>query len=479
MSLQYKVFDVLIIGSGLAAVATALHTDPSLRVLLVTKGDMAEANSDMAQGGIATAQFEKDARSHLEDTMFASKQTADRERVRLLVEEGRTLVDDLADYGVEFDRDGDRIALGREGAHSCHRVVHMGGDETGRHLMARLRERLPDHVTVLEQTLIDTLHVTDGRVTGASGFQGDMPFTVQAGAVVLATGGIGGLIDWTSNCKTVTGDGLVLAARAGAELRDLDQIQFHPTLLMDDVPVLVTEALRGAGAVLVDEAGRELMRRHPLKSLAPRDEIARAITEHDGTVYLDTSGVERLPQRFPKFVEECERRGLPLTHVPVRPGLHFHMGGVAVDENGRTSVPGLYAVGEVASTGVHGQNRLASNSLLECWVFGKRVAAALQIRFGPVLPRRAHSYDLDEAAYARLRQELGETVTVFPSRRRLSGMLRRLDHLPYGQRATRHARERTLQIEAARLVVQAMLQRMENEEREQAFDEAAASNFFM
>ncbi|WP_255415370.1 FAD-binding protein [Exiguobacterium sp. AM39-5BH] len=387
------------------------------------------------------------------------------DRVYTLVEEGRSAIRDLERFGVVFDREGAEYAVGREGAHGMNRIFHVGGDETGRHVMATLRRQLPDNVTVMEHVLIDSLVKTDGRVTGATGFNGETRLHVQAGAVVLATGGIGGLIDWTSNCRSVTGDGLVLADEIGARLTNLSRIQFHPTLLAVDSPHLVTEALRGAGATLVDASGRHVMAHHPLGSLAPRDEVARSLTRHDGTVYLDTSRVERIDERFPKLVETCRMYGLDSTRIPVRPGLHFHMGGVDVDVDGRTTVAGLYAVGEVADSGVHGKNRLASNSLLECWVFGKRVAAAVTVEEKPFTVNETTVYEVSDDLFRRYRQQIGEWLTISPQIGEIVSFLENTQQLAQTKHVSRQLSEQTLSLKAARLLASAVIRTEDSDEQ--------------
>lgn len=463
MSLQLNEIDVLVIGSGLAAVTTALHLPRSWRVVIVTKGEMTEANSDLAQGGIASAHLETSGDAHANDTWLASKMTAQVDRVRLLVEEGRRAIPELEQFGVKFDRDGSTYAVGREGAHGQHRIFHVGGDETGRHVMKTLRDRLPDNVEWLEHVLIDELLQQDGRVIGAAGFHKDARIRIQARAIVLATGGIGGLVDWTSNCRTVTGDGLVLAQAVGAKLSHLERIQFHPTLLSVDVPHLVTEALRGAGARLVDGSGRHVMAHHPLGSLAPRDDVARTLTRHDGPVYLDTSCVSEVARRFPRLAATCRTFRVPIDRIPVRPGLHFHMGGIEVDEDGRTSVRGLYAVGEVAEAGVHGVNRLASNSLLECWVFGKRVAGAIQLGTSDSVESKRVVYDLDEQTFHDYRERIGKWLTIAPDEVEIKHFLEDTQQLPLTKHVTRQLSEQTLQLQAARLLATAIMEEKTDE----------------
>ena len=477
MSLQLKRVDILIIGSGLAGVTVALHLPKTYRVLIVSKNRATLSNSDLAQGGIASSYLESSSIDHAHDTLVASKMTARADRVDSLVEEGRTIVEEMERFGVAFDRDKQgRYRVGREGAHGKHRIFHVGGDETGRHVMTALRERLPQNVEVVENVFIDGLTKADGRVVGAIGFNGNERIVIQAGAVVLATGGIGGLVDWTSNCRSVTGDGLVLASNAGAELSNLAHIQFHPTLLAVDSPHLVTEALRGAGAILVDESGRHVMGHHPLGSLAPRDEVASVLTRHEGPVYLDTSRVTEMALRFPKLWATCQAEQIDVTRVPVRPGLHFHMGGVRVDETGSTNVAGLYAVGEAADTGVHGMNRLASNSLLECWVFGKRVAASLRLGEAAYTVTDVTAYELSAEQFQAYRQQIGKWLTISPEFAEMRSFLENTHQLPRTKHVTRQLAERTLQLEAGRILAHALMRTEES--NEQNFTARAAQAIF-
>ncbi|WP_214881979.1 MULTISPECIES: FAD-binding protein [unclassified Exiguobacterium] len=458
MSLQKERTDILIIGTGLAAVTTALHVPGSLSVLLVSKGGVTESNSDLAQGGIASSYLEETSEAHKEDSMFASNMTSCSARVDILVEEGRQSIEEMERFGVRFDFEEGEYALGREGAHRAHRIFHAGGDETGRHVMRQLRQSLSDNVKMLEHVLVHDLVMKEGRVVGAMAFHKEEVLHIEAGAVVLATGGIGGLIDWTSNAHTVTGDGLVLANRCGAKLTHLQRIQFHPTLLATDEPHLVTEALRGAGATLVDEGGNHVMAHHPLGSLAPRDEVAWVLNEQAGPVYLDTTTVKRLRDRFPKLALTCDKLGIDRHRIPVRPGLHFHMGGIEVDDMGRTGVDGLYAVGEVADTGVHGTNRLASNSLLECWVFGKRVARALQLHDSPFTSSETMAYDIKPDDFRTLRHQIGKWLTISPSLEEMKCFLQNTQSLTLTKHVTRQLSEQTLQLDAARLLAQSILE---------------------
>lgn len=391
--IQHWRSSVVIIGSGVAGLACALALAPT-PVLLLTKTAVPEGGSSpYAQGGIAAAIGEGDSpQSHADDTIDAGAGTVDPERALVLAREGAETVRALIDAGVPFDRttQGD-VALGREAAHSVARIVHAGGDFTGRNLVAALLKMIAatPSVRLVPDCFVIDLARDDGRVFGALAYQAqDGWVQVHANHVVLATGGIGSLWRETTNPAEGTGDGLAIAARAGARLADLEFVQFHPTALLpakrgdgSRLPLL-TEALRGAGALLLDENGRRFMLdEHPMAELAPRDIVARAIARRTAAgerVLLDLRPAlaARGETSFPQALALCGQAGYdPFREpVPVAPAAHYHMGGVVTDACGRTNVDGLWACGEVAMTGVHGANRLASNSLLEGLVFGQRVA---------------------------------------------------------------------------------------------------------
>jgi L-aspartate oxidase len=378
---------VVVVGAGLGGLATAIELAPR-PVLLVTRARLGEdVASAWAQGGIAAAVGEDDRpEDHAEDTLAAGDGLCDPAIVALVTGAAPACVERLRRLGVEFDAGTDgRPLLGREGGHHRRRILHVR-DATGaaitRALVAELR-RTPS-VTVLEGVDVEDLLLRDGAVAGLTARRGQERLRISASAVVLATGGLGGLYARTSNPLGARGDGLAMAARAGAELADLEFVQFHPTALdlgADPMP-LATEALRGEGAVLVNSRGERFMQGlHPLADLAPRDVVARAIfREHAAgrRVFLDARAAlgGSFAERFPTVYAACRQAGLDpgAQPMPVAPAAHYHMGGIAVDANGRSSVPGLWAVGEVAATGLHGANRLASNSLLEALVFGERAA---------------------------------------------------------------------------------------------------------
>lgn len=384
--------DVLVIGSGLAGMTAALELAPRRVTLLTKTAGLPGGSSLYAQGGVAAALGPDDtAAAHAADTVAAGAGLVDPVAADLLTSEGARRVAALAAKGLPFDRDGGGVLhLGREAAHGCARVVHAGGDATGRVAVEWLAAQVQaaDHIRVVAQTFAVDLVTRGERVFGALAWSAADGWRFhRAPHVVLATGGIGAAYARTTNPAEATGDGLAMAARAGALLADLEFVQFHPTALAvdgDGSAPLLTEALRGAGATLLDADGRRFMLdEHPLAELAPRDVVARAVGRRAAageTVLLDLRpALAHEPDGFPTVSALCAEHGFDphQTPVPVAPAAHYHMGGVWTDADGRTSVKGLWACGETACTGVHGANRLASNSLLEALVFGGRVAAAV------------------------------------------------------------------------------------------------------
>ncbi|KYG58381.1 L-aspartate oxidase [Planococcus maritimus] len=382
-------YDVCIIGGGVAGLMLARSLPDSYSIALLTKQHAYAGNTALAQGGIAASISVDDcAQSHAIDTMLASAHHADAERVDILVREGADIVAELLAEGLPYDADRNgQPSLGMEGAHSTRRILHAGGDQTGSMLMQFLLEDSAENITRLPGHQALELIVSQGRCIGVLVSQptGDRTI-IRARHIVLATGGIGQLYCQTSNSSVATGDGLSLAYHAGAVLEDLEFVQFHPTVLTIGGKScgLISEAVRGEGALLVDRNGKRIMAGiHPLMELAPRDVVARAIEWHwqqHGPVYLDARKVAEFAQHFPSIQANCMRHGIDPRYelIPVRPGAHFHMGGVKTDSYGATTVAGLFAIGEVASTGVHGANRLASNSLLEGLVFGRRLAERIK-----------------------------------------------------------------------------------------------------
>jgi L-aspartate oxidase len=364
-------------------------------VLVIAKDSLRESSSEYAQGGIAAALSDDDEiELHEQDTLIAGDGLCNPEAVRTLVEEGPAAIEQLIAWGAEFDRQGTRLAFTREGAHSRSRVLHAHGDSTGREIVRTLRQRAgsSDRVTFQTFSAVTDLLTENGEVTGVAAFEektGRMVL-IQARAVLLATGGLGRVFENTTNPDVATGDGVACAFRAGAAISDIEFIQFHPTALyLPSAPrFLLSEALRGEGAYLRNSAGERFMERyHPLKELAPRDVVSRSLVMElrasgDPSAFLNLTHLPKgfVRERFPRIYETCLRYGVDLetTPAPVRPAAHYAMGGIQTDLWGRTTLPRLYAAGEAACTGVHGANRLASNSLLEGVVFGARAGQAMR-----------------------------------------------------------------------------------------------------
>ncbi len=378
--------DVLVLGAGLAGLYAALHAATGgARVTLVTKGSLQASNSYMAQGGVAAAVGAGDSfEDHAADTIAVGRGLCDPEAVRLLAREGIDRIGDLERLGVRFDRDpAGTLLLGREGGHGRRRILHAGGAATGAAIAGALIARVAEtpHITVMEHTAAIAIAGDGDGCSGAWVLGHDELALVRAHMTLLATGGACALYERTTNPAGATGDGIALAYRAGAAVRDMEFVQFHPTALaVGERAFLISEAVRGEGAVLLNGAGHRFMPDvDPAAELAPRDVVTRSILQllaaGDGA-YLSLRHLDRarVLERFPNLAAGCARAGLDLCAdaIPVAPAAHYLMGGVATDLEGATTIPGLYAGGESASTGVHGANRLASNSLLECFVFSHR-----------------------------------------------------------------------------------------------------------
>ncbi|MDR1923618.1 MAG: L-aspartate oxidase [Planctomycetaceae bacterium] len=381
--------DVLIIGGGLAGFRAALAVDPKLQVLLICKNGLENSNSVHAQGGVATVWAKTDSpEEHIEDTLVAGGELCDRAVVERVVRQGPHEIRKLLEIGTQFDKkDNGEILLGREGGHRSDRILHANGDSTGRELIRSMIEEIKrkPNIRIWENTFALDLLTTGESCRGAIVYwkKHDEKELIWAKQTILASGGIGQLYRETTNPEIATGDGIAIAYRAGAKIRDMEFVQFHPTVLYiaGSSRSLISEAMRGEGAKLVDRKGYRFMPDYDERAeLAPRDVVSRSIVQHmektnSPNVYLDLTHkpADWIYSRFPGIASTCRHFGIDIAkdRIPVRPGAHYLMGGVLVDADGQSSLKGLWAIGEVSSTGLHGANRLASNSLLEALVFGE------------------------------------------------------------------------------------------------------------
>jgi len=382
-------YDYIIVGSGIAGLYTALLAKEQGSVLLITKGSIDDCNTKHAQGGIAAAISKHDsAELHFKDTIAAGDGLCDEKAVRILVDEATDRISDLVNFGVPFDTLNGKVALTLEAAHSVPRILHAGGDATGEHIEVTLSRRVrAAKIKVLENCLATEILVENGRVRGVSAFHCRLgsPDEYECRYLILATGGGGQLFKFTTNSEVATGDGIALAFKAGAEIMDMEFFQFHPTALRlpGVTPFLISEAVRGEGGVLRNAEGYRFMPDYaPEGDLAPRDVVTRSIVaemkkEGSDRVFIDVTHLPPriITARFPHIYRFCLDHGLNITKtpVPVAPAAHYMMGGIKVNTWGETNISGLFAAGEAACTGVHGANRLASNSMLEVMVFAKRI----------------------------------------------------------------------------------------------------------
>jgi L-aspartate oxidase len=388
--------DFIVVGAGVAGLRAAIALAEAGKVLVLAKQELTESATQYAQGGIAVALSDEDEIGlHLQDTIMAGDGIVNQEAARVLVEEGPERIQELIDWGTEFDRSGTKLTFTREAAHSRSRILHAHGDSTGREIGRALHAKAATlkNIAFSEFEFTAALHLEAGRVSGVelTSSKGELHL-VSSVAVLLATGGAGQVYSNTTNPAVATGDGVAMAYRAGAEVSDMEFVQFHPTALyLKNAPrFLLSEALRGEGAVLRNaELDRFMSKYHEMGELAPRDVVARAIAHElevsrmkDPVVYLDMTHLkeDHIKSRFPRIYATCLQYNIDITvdQVPVRPAAHYLMGGVRTGLEGHSSLPGLYAAGETACTGVHGANRLASNSLLEGLVFGARAGRAMR-----------------------------------------------------------------------------------------------------
>ncbi len=492
--------DFLVLGCGIAGVRAAIELARAGHALVLTKGELYESSTEYAQGGIAAALSEDDEVSlHLHDTLQAGDGLCREEAVRILVEEGPHLIHELIEWGMKFDRNGTKLAFTREGAHSRSRVLHAHGDSTGREILRALMAKAKSlHAIHLQpySFAIDLL-VEDGGVVGVEYLDEKQSAVrqVYADAVLLATGGLGQVYKETTNPGVATGDGVAMAWRAGALLSDMEFVQFHPTALyIKNAPrFLLSEALRGEGAQLRNiDLARFMPRYHEAAELAPRDIVSRAIVmemqrSRSEFVYLDLTGLdpEHVKQRFPRIYSTCLEYNLDITAdlMPVRPAAHYAMGGVATDLHGATSLKGLYAAGEVACTGVHGANRLASNSLLEGLVYGAKSACAMIERRSKNKPIRSEQISAPGSApeavhqaapvaasentqrlLCEVRSILWDNVGIIRRGKDLTEAAKRLQglSLPPPGMPSRESGEASNLLEVARAITQSALARQES-----------------
>ena len=404
-------YDVLVVGSGLAGIYAALHINGDKSCALVTKVNIESSNSWLAQGGIAAVIDPSDNfSSHVEDTLRAGAGMCDPEAVEVLVKEGPDNIRELVEMNVPFDTNIEgELMITREGGHSCRRIVHCGGDATGRETTKKLGEiaLTRENITPFFTTYMIDIITDKGRAVGGifKNTETDKTFIIRSSNIIISTGGIGALYNHTTNPRDAIGDGIAAAMRAGAEVVNMEMVQFHPTTLLphsnSDRLFLISEAVRGEGGILKNHERKAFMKgKHELADLAPRDIVTRAILEElrrsgKTHVFLDVSSMtkEFFSHRFPTIYNECTDFGIniPEDMIPVRPAQHYLMGGVRTNLWGMTNVEGLYACGECAWTGIHGANRLASNSMLECLVFGRRAAQHINEK---TLPE--HSFKLPD-----------------------------------------------------------------------------------
>ena len=474
----------IVVGSGVAGLRAAVELAQYGRVAVLTKDQITESNTEYAQGGVAVALSDDDAiELHYQDTLDAGAGLCDPDAVSVLVEEGPRYITELIQHGAQFDREDGQLAFTREAAHSRSRILHASGDATGREIVRALVawSKKFSNIELLPHACTQSLIVNDGRCVGVT-YVEPVTFNIRAlyaRATVLATGGAGQLYLHTTNPDVATGDGQAMAYRAGAVMADLEFIQFHPTAL--NVPhaprFLLSEAMRGEGGLLINSAGERFMTRYDERAeLAPRDIVSRAIhfemerTKSD-SVWLDMRHLDReaVRERFPKILNTCLLYNIDITRdlIPVSPAAHYTMGGIRTDLSGRTSIAGLYAAGEVACTGVHGANRLASNSLLEGLVFGARAGATAANEAPDIVvsaePRdwdfgEAADWRIDDGTRAEVKRIMWDKVGIVRDAPGLKAALAALEEI-----ATRKLNTRSWNfVTLARLVAEAALSRHES-----------------
>ncbi len=498
--MNYSNYSTVIIGSGIAGLYASLKlAESGAKILLVTKSRLGESNSRYAQGGMVGVMKENKAdsvESHICDTIKAGAGLSEFDAVKYISEKSDAVVKDLLKLGVEFDKDeSGNFTYTLEGAHSVNRVLHAGGDATGRMIEQALCAKIKanPNVEVYEKTMaVELLTNDDCGVNGVVVFLEETQEyeAISTSAVILATGGLGQLYKYTTNPAGATADGITLAYHAGATLQDMEFVQFHPTALALDEEsenrFLISEAVRGEGAKLVDADGHEFMHKyHEMAELAPRDVVTRAIFNEMGVnklenVYLNATGIDakKLAKRFPNISKKCLEHGIDISKdfIPVAPAAHYFMGGIKTDLEGKTSVEGLFAIGETASTGLHGGNRLASNSLLECVVCANAVAEHIKLGIrdkkleaGDIKFEEQftiHGSQLTSKKTAQFREQLQtimwENVGILRSKSSLFDALEQLAQLPLIEGSSRESYELRNMIDAAKLVTICAINREES-----------------
>ncbi|HID55768.1 TPA: L-aspartate oxidase [Candidatus Poribacteria bacterium] len=482
--------DILVIGSGDAGLRAAIEAAERYKVTVITKGDIKDSSTAHAQGGIAVALSEEDTiSSHVEDTLMAGDGLCDEVAVREMVREGIDRVRELIEWGAHFDSENGKLSFGLEGAHRRRRIIHARGDATGEETQNVLIRRAMDtpNIELIKHTFAIELITVDDRCCGCVVLLPDGRIgCIFAKAVILASGGLGQIYKYTSNPDVATGDGYAMAYRAGCILTDMEFVQFHPTVMcLHGAPrFLISEAVRGEGAILINSKGERFMPRYdPRAELAPRDIVSRAVwiemhrTKNE-CVYLDVTHLdpEFVKRRFPTIYRACWQMGLNITTdlIPVQAAAHFMMGGVKTDLRSATSLKGLFACGEVACTGVHGANRLASNSLLERLVFGKRAGSAAarfiaenDIQLDPIKAswhgtKQGEEIDVEEAM-EEIRDLMWKAAGIIrdgPTMRRVVEYLDSLNYTPHDMR--RESFELYNMLQNSRLILHAALRRTES-----------------
>lgn len=468
---------IIIIGSGIAGCTAALRLMRNYDVTIITKGQKEESNSMLAQGGVAAAVAKNDSpKKHFSDTFQAGCYHNRPLAVRELTTCGPIIIQKLIKDGMMFDKEGHELAFGLEGAHQIPRILHAGGDQTGKFLTTFLQEQLTNIHWQEHQMAIQIMKHNEQAVGVSCLDSGNQLHTYYGEHIILATGGLGQLFPVTTNARTISGDGLALAFNAGAKLADMEFIQFHPTLLFVDGHChgLISEAVRGEGAKLIRDNGTAIMAGvHPLLDLAPRDIVSATLSEEiaqGNLVFLEISAVKDFETRFPAITASLDNHHVPFREtmrIPVHPGAHFLMGGVRTDLNGRTSIPGLYAVGEVANTGVHGANRLASNSLLETLVFGEKVAEYIQSNPAKLvsqaetnpLPKAFSTPHLPDKQL--LQEKIGDALGITRTMEKLTDFLNWTNHFDLASN-TREAAEISHMLIVAKLIAGSAQKRTES-----------------